>query len=74
MKIEKMMEHNLVGKKFVFADGNVIEVLQVKSRDTDGEPQSWVTYHIHNGKSLPRKLVMKESEFINTFGHLFDNK
>lgn len=63
---------SLVGKKFLFDDGNVIEVIQVKSREVDNETSLWVTYQTYQGSSLPRKLVMKEEEFINTFGHLFD--
>ena len=65
---------NLIGRSFVFDDGNVIEVIQVKNREVDNETYPWVTYQIYQGNSLPRKLLMKEDEFINTFGHLFENK
>jgi hypothetical protein len=67
-------QNDLIGKRFVFDDGNVIEVVQVKNREVDNETHPWVTYHIYQGNSLPRKLVMKQDEFINTFGHLFENK
>ena len=30
-----------------------------------------VTYHIYQGRSLPRKLVMPFKEFSDNFGHLF---
>jgi hypothetical protein len=58
---------NLVGKKFSFEDGALLEVLQLKERE-DG---LWVHYFISMNDSLPRKLVMKLEEFNNTFGHLF---
>ena len=58
---------NLVGKKFSFEDGALIEVIQVKERE-DG---LWVHYFISMNSNLPRKLVMKLDEFNNTFGHLF---
>jgi hypothetical protein len=59
--------HDLVGKSYVFEDGDKIQVIQIKLRD-DGE---WVTYHVTQGRGVPRKLVMPLSEFMNTFGHLF---
>ena len=58
---------NLIGKKFSFEDGAMIEVIQLKERE-DG---LWVHYFISMNDSLPRKLVMKLEEFNNTFGHLF---
>jgi hypothetical protein len=58
---------NLVGKKFSFEDGALLEILQLKERE-DG---LWVHYFISMNDSLPRKLVMKLEEFNNTFGHLF---
>lgn len=60
---------DLVGKKYVFDDGAILEVVQVKKRD---ENQDWVTYHIHYPKSIPKKLVMDYKQFIETFGHLFE--
>lgn len=66
-----MSKHELVGKSHRFEDGNVIEVIQVKIREVDGETSEHVTYQIYQGNNLPRKLVMKLSEFINSFGHLF---
>ena len=62
----------LVGKKYIFDDGMIIEIVQVKNKEIDGEEQPFVTYQTHNGKSLPRKLTMTKREFINTYGHLFE--
>lgn len=59
---------NLLGKKFSFEDGAMIEVIQLKERE-DG---LWVHYFISMNDSLPRKLIMKLEEFNNTFGHLFN--
>jgi hypothetical protein len=58
---------DLTGKKFIFEDGALIEVIQVKNRE-DG---LWVHYFISMNSNLPRKLVMRLDEFNNTFGHLF---
>ena len=55
---------------FDFDDGASIKIIQVKRRE-DGP---WVTYTINYPNSLPRKLVMAEKDFIDTFGHLFGMK
>jgi hypothetical protein len=66
------MMNDLVGKTYRFEDGNYITVIQIKARD---EGKQLVTYHIGDGGSLPRKLVMEMEEFSKTFKHLFtDNK
>jgi len=57
----------LVGKSYVFPDGSKIEVAQIKQRE-DGP---WVHYYISINASLPRKLVMKHSEFMDQYKHLF---
>jgi hypothetical protein len=62
---------SLVGKSFIFEDGNKIEVVQIKDRD-NGE--QLITYHIHQSGALPRKFVMTMEEFETTFGHLFRPK
>jgi hypothetical protein len=49
----------LLGKTYTFEDGDRIEVVQVKRRDTG----PWITY--------PRKMVMMAEEFHVTYGHLF---
>lgn len=61
----------LVGKKHVFDDGNVIEIVQIKQREVDGQTTPCVTYQIYQGANLPRKLIITVNEFIGTFGHLF---
>lgn len=58
----------LLGKKFTFEDGDSIEVVQVKRRDTG----PWITYHVHQGPGIPRKLLLPIEEFIGTYGHLFN--
>lgn len=57
----------LLGKKHTFEDGDSIEVIQVKRRDTG----PWITYHIQQGPGIPRKMVMEAEEFSQTYGHLF---
>lgn len=57
----------LLGKKHIFEDGDSIEVVQVKRRDTG----PWITYHIQQGPGIPRKMVMMADEFNQTYGHLF---
>ena len=63
-----MMMNDLVGKSYTFEDGNSISVFQIKTRDNN---EQWVTYHIHQGPGIPRKLVMPLHEFSSTYGHLF---
>lgn len=63
------MNHELIGKSYVFEDGNLIKVTQMKERD---EGKILVTYEIHNGPGIPRRLVMEYPEFVSTFGHLFN--
>lgn len=62
------MRSELVGKTHKFEDGDSITIMQIKIRD---ENEEWVTYHVQQGPGIPRKLVMRMSEFIITYGHLF---
>jgi hypothetical protein len=57
----------LLGKSYTFEDGDRIEVVQIKRRDTG----PWITYHIYQGPGIPRKLLMTADEFDITYGHLF---
>ena len=57
----------LLGKIHVFEDGDRIEIVQVKRRDTG----PWITYHTYQGPGIPRKMVMMADEFHVTYGHLF---
>ena len=63
-----LTKDNIVGLKHQFEDGDSIEVVQVKSRN---EELHLVTYHIQQGPGIPRKLIMELNEFIDTYGHLF---
>lgn len=62
---------NLVGKKYIFPDGDSIEVMQIKNRD---EGVQLVTFHLRQGPGIPRKLVQEMNEFMSTYGHLFRPK
>lgn len=62
------------GDRYVFEDGNHIEVIQIKNAEYQGENSQLVTYTIGGPRSLPRKLVMEINEFISNFGHLFDDQ
>jgi len=62
-----MNPEELVGKEFIFEDGNSIKVMQTRRRD-DGH---WVTAHIFSGRGIPRQLTMPHQEFVDTYGHLF---
>ena len=64
--------NELIGKKYTFEDGQTIEVIQIKDKEVNEENQPFVTFLIQSPKSLPRKLVMTKTEFINTYGHLFE--
>jgi hypothetical protein len=58
---------HLVGKKYVFEDGDSLEIIQVKRRETG----PWITFHTIQGPGIPRKQVMMAEEFMENFGHLF---
>ena len=69
-----MTTYDLVGKKHVFEDGVIIEVIQVKDRDGGLDEVGivpFVTYTTRQHNSFPRKLVMQMKEFIENYGHLF---
>lgn len=56
-----------IGRSYTFEDSDSIEIVQIKRRD-DGP---WVTFHVHQGPGIPRKLLMRIDEFSHTYGHLF---
>ena len=60
---------DLVGYKHHFPDGVVLHIVSIKQRET--EP--WVIYETIYNSALPKRVSMKLSEFINTYGHLFQN-
>jgi hypothetical protein len=64
-----MTPEELVGKEYVFEDGQSIKIIQTRRRD-DGP---WITAHIYGG-GLPRPVTMPFTEFIDTYGHLFEAK
>lgn len=63
--------NELVGQYYVFEDGDKIEVIQMKTRVPTDPDETLVTFHITQGNSIPRKLVMKLPEFLDAYGHLF---
>lgn len=65
-----MTPEELIGKKYVFEDGNSIEVTQVKLRDEE-QGGIAVTYNLSTGPGIPRRQVTPFHEFMQTFGHLF---
>lgn len=58
---------HLLGKIHRFEDGDSIEVMQIRRRDTG----AWITYHVQQGPGIPRKMIMMAEEFTMTYGHLF---
>jgi len=62
------LRQDLVGQKYVFGDGDWLEVIQIKWR---GDEDYLVTYHVQQGPGIPRKLVMSLQEFLGTYGYLF---
>jgi hypothetical protein len=60
--------NEMIGKRYYFDDGDSLEVLQIKSRDEDTH---LVTYMVYQGPGIPRKLVMRLAEFLDTYGYLF---
>jgi hypothetical protein len=66
-----MNPFDLIGKSYVFEDGNKIEIIQVKKTDED-RGDYLVTYHVTRGPSIPQKLVLPVVEFLSYYSHLFD--
>ena len=64
----KSEHEDIIGQKYTFADGDTLEVLQIKWR---GDEDFFVTYHVQQGPGIPRKLVMHLNEFLATYGYLF---
>jgi hypothetical protein len=63
--------HQFINKPYIFEDGVVLEIIQIKTRD---EHVEWVTYTTCHKGALPKKLVVPEKEFMHTFGHLYGLK
>lgn len=55
-----------VGYTLSVEDGATLKVVQIKNRD--GE--DWVTYEISMAKTLPRRYVMRMSEFQGVFSNV----
>ena len=64
----KSEHEDLIGKTYKFDDGDLIEVIQIKWR---GDEDFLVTYHIHQGPGIPRKLILPLNQFLVTYGYLF---
>lgn len=65
------MLSNLVGKIYTFEDGITLKILEYKHRD---QGVFWVTYETNDGIHIPKKLMIPEQEFMNSYGHLFGLK
>jgi hypothetical protein len=62
------MDHPLIGKSITLEDQHTMTVIQAKVRD---ENKVFITYHIQQGNSIPRKLIMELTEFEGKYGELF---
>lgn len=62
----------LIGRTFTFDDGHSIEVVQIKLKEVNNEVVPFVTYYTYQGGPMRRKEVSTYSEFMSTFGHLFE--
>lgn len=60
----------IVGKSYVFEDNATIRVIHVKRRD-EGLA---VMFEVDYGNGLPKRTVMPYHEFMDTYGHLFEDK
>lgn len=65
-----MKVDELVGKSYMFEDGDSLTVMQVKRRNAEPEG-CLITFHVQQGPGIPRKLIMNEIEFRSSYGHLF---
>ena len=60
---------NMVGREYIFEDGNSITVREIKRRD---EEQYWVTYVVKNGPGVPARFLLEWNQFKEHYGHLFE--
>ena len=61
------------GARYNFEDGAYIEIKQIKNAEYQNENTQMITYYIGGPRNLPRKLVMEVNQFIENFGHLFED-
>jgi hypothetical protein len=59
---------DLVGQRYMFADGDWLEVKHIKWR---GDEDFIVGYLVQQGPGIPRNLVQSLAEFLGNYGHLF---
>lgn len=59
----------LRGKVYTFEDGSKLHVVDVKWREV-GE---WVTYEAVFNNAIPKRFSLKAKEFVDKYGHLFQN-
>jgi hypothetical protein len=59
---------NVIGQRYVFADGDWLEVKHIKWR---GDDEFMVGYLVQQGPGIPRNLVQSLPEFLGNYGHLF---
>lgn len=60
----------IVGKEYLFEDNASIRVLHVRRRDEG----MIVMFETKQGNALPKRTVMPYHEFMDTYGHLFEDK
>jgi len=66
-----MTPQELVGKSYIFEDGNRIEVIQIREQDEMRGGAS-VTYLAYQGPGIPQKLILNYDQFIDIYGQLFE--
>ena len=59
----------LEGLSFTFEDNVVIQIDEVRARDTF---DLWIIYTIKRPGALDQRLLAPVEEFLENFGHLFD--
>ena len=59
----------LRGKVYTFEDGAKLHVVDVKRRETE----EWVTYETIYRHAIPKRFSIKAKEFVDKYGHLFQN-
>lgn len=60
----------IVGKSYIFEDNASIRVLHVRRR---GEGMI-VMFETNQGNGLPKRTIMPYHEFMDIYGHLFEDK
>lgn len=60
---------SLIGRIHTFDDGIKLRIVDIKQR----EECPWITYETQHVGAIPKRFSLKLKEFLDKYGHLFQN-